>query len=149
VVADRLAKSLKEVRDMDGARNNRLYEAGDTVELEITLLHSANLREVRLIFVHLCDTTAPPLVARGEPRPVSKRDTDGAINSHVHAEVTLPGAVVPGIYKLVRISYETAGGQLGHLEKEEGLPAAHHITFEVFKEPEDTPSIVNIAFANS
>jgi hypothetical protein len=46
-VADRLAKSLKEVRDMDGARNNRLYEAGDTVELEITLHHSANLREVR------------------------------------------------------------------------------------------------------
>jgi hypothetical protein len=143
------------VRPMAGAQDRRHYAAGDTVKLKLVLDHRANLREVRLIFVHLRDTTAPPLVARGEPHPGSDRGADGSIGSigsiksRVDAEVTLPPAVVPGIYKLVRISYETAGGQLGHLEKEEGLLDAHQITFEVFNEPEETPSIVDVAFADS
>ena len=61
----------------------------------------------------------------------------------------LPRAVVPGIYKLVRISYETVAGQLGHLEEGGGLPDTAQMTFEVFREPEDTPRIVDIAFADS
>jgi hypothetical protein len=50
---------------MDGAHNNRHYEAGDTVKLEIVLHHRANLREVRVIFEHTHDKSVAPLIARG------------------------------------------------------------------------------------
>jgi|SRR5215208_307222 len=134
---------------MDGTENGRRYEAGDTLKLEIMLRHRANLKEVRAIFTHKHDKTVPPLIARGQPSAISERGTDGSINSRVDAKVTLLPAAVPGIYKLIRISYETAGGQLGHLEKEKGLPGATRITFEVVGEPADTPSVVDIAIADS
>jgi hypothetical protein len=134
---------------MDGAQQGRRYAAGDTVKLEIVLHHRANLREVRLIVVHTHDKSAAPLMARGETRATSKREADGSIRSHLEAEITLPRAVVPGVYELARISYETAGGQLGHLEEDEGLPDTPRITFEVVCEPADTPGVVDIAFANS
>jgi hypothetical protein len=134
---------------MDRAHNNRRYEAGDTVNLEIVLHHRANLKEVRAIFVHKHDKSAAPLIARGQPRPISDRDTDGSITSRLDAEITLPRAVTPGVYELVRISYETAAGQLGHLEEGEGLPDTPGMTFEVLPEPADTPGVVDIAFADS
>jgi hypothetical protein len=102
-----------------------------------------------LIFVHTHDETVAPLMARGQSRPMSDRGEDGSIRSHLEAEITLPRAVTPGVYELVRISYETAGGQLGHLEEGEGLPDTSRITFEVVCEPADTPGVVDIAFADS
>ena len=133
---------------MQGAQKGRRYEAGDTVKLEIVLHHRANLQEVRVIFEHTHDRSAPPLIARGQPRPISDRGDDGEIMSRLEAEITLPWAVTPGVYELARISYETAGGQLGHLEEGEGLPSAPRMTFEVIGEPADIPGVVDIAFAD-
>ena len=134
---------------MDGAQKGRRYEAGDTVKLEIVLHHRANLKEVRAIFTHKHDKSAAPLMARGQPRPISERGVDGSIMSRLEAEITLPRAVTPGFYELARISYETAGGQLGHLEEEEVLSDTPRMTFEVVGEPADTPSVVDIAFEDS
>jgi hypothetical protein len=61
----------------------------------------------------------------------------------------IPRAVIPGIYELTRISYETAGGQLGHLPEGDDLSDVPHMSFEVVGEPADTPSVVDIAFADS
>ena len=55
----------------------------------------------------------------------------------------------PGVYELARISYETAGGQLGHLGEDEDLPDIPLTTFEVVCEPADTPDVVDITFADS
>ena len=136
---------------MQEAGHERRYEAGDTVKLTTLLDHKATLKDVRLVFAHEHERlSVPPLIARGEPTPVSERDADGSIRSRVDAEITLPRTVVPGIYDLVRISYETGEGRLGHLQiKGGGLPETAPITFEVFSEPEDAPSIVDITFADS
>lgn len=131
---------------MDGVQNGRHYEAGDTIKLEIVLHHRANLNEVRAIFTHSQDKSAPPLMARGQPRAISERDAHDTIRSRLVAEITLPRTVTPGVYELERISYETAGGQLGHLPDEEGLTHIPRMTFEVMSEPEDTPMVIDIAF---
>jgi hypothetical protein len=47
---------------MNGARNNRRYEAGDTVKLEIVLHHRANFREVRVVFENTYDKNVAPLI---------------------------------------------------------------------------------------
>jgi hypothetical protein len=142
-------EQIREMRQLDRALNGRRYAAGDTIKLKIVLNHKANLREVRAVFTHKHDVTAPPLMARGQPHPISDRGADGSIRSRVDAEITLPRVVIPGLYKLARISYETAGGQLGHLEEGEGLPDTPRMTFEVVGEPADTPGVVDIAFADS
>jgi hypothetical protein len=134
---------------MDKAHSGRRYEAGDTVKLEIVLHHRANLREVHAIFTHTHDKSAAPLIARGQPRPISERGTDGSIRSRLDAEIVIPRAVTPGVYELTRISYETAGGQLGHLPEGEDLTDVPQMTFEVVGEPADTPGVVDIAFADS
>ena len=134
---------------MDGTENSRRYAAGDTIKLEIVLHHRANLKEVRVIFTHEHDKSAAPLMARGQPRPISERGADGSIMSRLNAEITLPRAVTPGAYELARISYETAGGQLGHLEEGEDLPDTPRITFEVVGEAADTPDVVDIGFTDS
>ena len=136
---------------MEEAGHERRYEAGDTVKLTTLLDHKATLKDVRLVFAHEHErSSVPPLIARGEPTPVSERGADGSIRSRVDTEITLPRTVVPGIYHLVRISYETGGGRLGHVQiKGGGLPETARITFEVFSEPEDAPSIVDITFADS
>jgi hypothetical protein len=136
---------------MQEAGHERRYEAGDTVKLTTLLDHKATLKDVRLVFAHEHERqSVPPLIARGEPTPVSERDAEGSIRSRVDAEITLPRTVVPGIYHLDRISYETGEGRLGHLQIKGGaLPEAARITFEVFSEPEDAPSIVDITFADS
>jgi hypothetical protein len=136
---------------MQEAGHERRYEAGDTVKLTTLLDHKATLKDVRLVFAHEHERlSVPPLIARGEPTPVSERDAEGSIRSRVDAEITLPRTVVPGIYDLVRISYETGEGRLGHLQIKGGaLPETAPITFEVFSEPEDAPSIVDITFADS
>ena len=113
---------------MDGTQNDRHYKSGDTVKLEIVLHHRANLKEVRVIFTHEHDKTAAPLMARGQPRPISDRGIDGAITSRLEAKITLPRVVIPDVYGLARISFETAGGQLGHLE--ELLSDTPQTTFE-------------------
>ena len=133
---------------MDGAQNGRLYKAGDTVKLEIVLHHRANLKEVRAIFTHKHDKSAAPIMARGQPRQIFDRGADGSIMSRLEAENTLPRALTPGVYELARISYETAGGRLGHLEEGEVLLGTPQMIFEVVGEPEDTPSVVDIAFAD-
>jgi len=134
---------------MDGAHSGRRYEAGDTVKLEIVLHHRANLREVRAIFTHKHDKSAAPLIARGRPRPISERGDDGSIRSRLDAEIVIPRALTPGVYELIRISYETAGGQLGHLPESEDLTDVPRMTFEVVGEPADTPDVVDIAFADN
>ena len=133
---------------MDGARNNRRYKAGDTVKLELVLHHRANLREVRVAFEHTHDRSVAPLIARGRPRPISERGSDGSIQSRLQAEIVIPRALTPGVYELTRISYETAGRQLGHLPEGDDLEGVARMTFEVVGEPSDTPSIVDIAFAD-
>ena len=87
-------------------------------------------------------------MARGCPRPISDRGADGSIMSRLEAEITLPRVVTPGVYELTRISYETAGGQLGHLEEEEVLSDTPRLSFEVVAEPADMPGIVDITFAD-
>jgi hypothetical protein len=103
---------------------------------------------VRAIFTHKHDKTAAPLMARGQPRPISERGIDGSIESRLEAELTLPRAVIPGVYELARLSYETAGGQLGHLPEDKGLA---NIRGQLSKscEPADTPDVVDITFADS
>lgn len=133
---------------MDGADNTPHYEAGDTVKLEIILHHRANLREVRAVFEHTQDRSVAPLIARGRPHPISERDADGSIQSRLRAEIAIPGVITPGVYELTRISYETAGRQLGHLPVGDELEGVARMTFEVVGEPSDTPSIVDIAFAD-
>ena len=133
---------------MDGAHNNRCYKAGDTVKLELVLHHRANLREVRVVFEHTRDKSVAPLIARGRPRPISERASDGSIQSRLQAEIVIPGALAPGVYELTRISYETAGRQLGHVPVGDDLEGVARMTFEVVGEPSDTPGVVNIAFAD-
>jgi hypothetical protein len=137
------------VKRMDRAHSGRRYEAGDAIKLEVVLHHRANLNEVRVIFEHTHDKTAAPLIARGQPRPISERGADGSIRSRLEAEITLPRAVAPGVYELTRISYETAGGQLGHLPEGEDLTDVPRVTFEVVGESADIPGVVDIDFADS
>ena len=133
---------------MYGAQNSRRYEAGDTVKLELVLHHRANLREVRVVFEHTQNKSVAPLIARGRPRPISERGSDGSIQSRLEAEIVIPGALTPGVYELTRISYETAGGQLGHLPEGENISDVAQMTFEVVGEPSDTPRVVDIAIAD-
>lgn len=133
---------------MDGAQDGGRYEAGDTVKLELVLHHRANLREVRLVFEHTRDKSEAPLIARGRPCPISERGSDGSMESRLQTEIVIPGTITPGVYELTRISYETAGGQLGHLPESEDLKDDARMTFEVVGEPQDTPSVVDIAFAD-
>ena len=136
---------------MQETGHERRYEAGDTVKLTTLLDHKATLKDVRLVFAHEHErSSVPPLIARGEPTAVSERGAEGSIRSRVDAEITLPRTAVPGIYHLVRIICETGEGRIGHEEmKGGGLPESARITFEVFSEPEDAPSIVDITFADS
>jgi hypothetical protein len=46
------------------------------------------------------------------------------------------------------ISYETEGGQLGHLAVEEDLPGTAWIAFEVVREAPDTPVVADIEFTD-
>jgi hypothetical protein len=133
---------------MDGAHNGRRYEAGDTVKLELVLHHRANLREVRLVFEHSHDRSVAPLIARGRPRPISERGSDGSMKSRLKTEIVIPGTLTPGVYELTRISYETAGRQLGHLEDSEELTDISRMAFEVVGEPQDRPSVVEIAISD-
>jgi hypothetical protein len=133
---------------MDGAHNGRRYEAGDTVKLELVLHHRANLREVRLIFEHSHDRSVAPLIARGRPRPISEKGSDGSRESRLKTEIVIPGTRTPGVYELTRISYETAGRQLGHLEDSEDLTDISRMAFEVVGEPQDRPSVVDIAISD-
>jgi hypothetical protein len=142
-------KPTRKKKRMDRAQNGRRYAAGDTVKLKIVLYHRANLREIRAIFTHTHDKSTPPLIARGQPHPISDQGVDGSIRSRLNAEITLPRAVTPGVYELTRISYETAGGQLGHFEEGESLPGTPRINFEVVGEPADTPGVEDIGFADS
>jgi len=133
---------------MDGAHNGRRYEAGDTVKLDIVLHHRANLREVRVVFEHTQDRSVAPLIARGRPRLISGRASDGSMRSRLEAEIVIPGALTTGVYELTRISYETAGVPAVPLPDSEDLTAVGRMTFEVVGEPSDTPSVVDIAFAD-
>ena len=134
---------------MDGAHNGRRYEAGDTIKLELMLHQRANLRGVRLVFEHSHDKSVAPLIARGRPRPISERGSDGSMESRLQTEIVIPGTLTPGVYELTRISYQTAGGQLGHLEDSEDLTDISRMAFEVVGEPSDTPSVVDIAISDS
>jgi hypothetical protein len=82
---------------MDGTQDDRRYEAGDTVKLEIVLHHRANLREVRVVFEHTHDKSVAPLIARGRPHPISERGSDGSIQSRLQAEIVIPRALTPGV----------------------------------------------------
>jgi hypothetical protein len=123
------------------------YIAGDVIKMAIVLDHKANLREVRVIFAH-ADVENASVMARGTPHPISERGTDGSMRSCVDAEVTLPRGINPGVYKLVRVSYETAGGRLGHLAEDEGLLNNYPRTFEVVRESEEAPKIAHISFVD-
>ena len=58
------------------------------------------------------------------------------------------GALTHCVYELTRISYETAGRQLGHVRVGDDLEGVAQMTFEVVGEPSDTPGVVNITFAD-
>jgi hypothetical protein len=134
------------VSRMDEAHNERRYSAGDTFMLKVVLDCKANLREVRVVFAHRSDETMT-IVGRSKPYPISDRATDAAKRSRVDVEITIPRSKTLGIYKLDRIAYETAGGELGHLAEDEGLAEASQISFEVVREPRYTPKLIDIAFA--
>lgn len=134
---------------MAGAHDRRRYAAGDAVRLNIALVHKANLKEVRVVFAHNDGDQA--LMGRGKPHPISTITDHAAyepITSLLEAEITIPRGATPGVYKLERISYETEGGQLGHLAEDDELPRTAQITFEVVQEAHDTPTIVDIALAD-
>jgi hypothetical protein len=134
---------------MAGAHDRRRYAAGDTVRLNIALVHEANLKEVRVVFAHEDGDQA--LMGRGKPRPISPITDHAAcepITSVLEAEITIPRGATPGVYKLERISYETEGGQLGHLAEDDELPSTTQVAFEVVRESHDTPTIVDITLAD-
>jgi hypothetical protein len=133
------------MRHLKRAPNRRRYMAGDAIKMAVVLDHKANLSEVRVVFAHAFDENAT-VMGRGTPHPISERGADGSIRSRLDAEITLPRTVIPGVYRLVRVSYETAGGRLGHLAEDEGLPNTSPRTFEVVREPEDAPRIAQLAF---
>jgi hypothetical protein len=132
---------------LDTAHYRRRCAAGDAIKLRIVLDHKANLKEVRLTFAHESDEHAA-IMGRVEPRPISDRDTNASMVSRLDAEILIPRRIPPGVYQLVRISYETAGGRLGHLSFEEGLPDMLAHTFEVVREPADEPNVIDIAFVD-
>ena len=134
---------------MAGAHDGRRYAAGDTVRLNIALVHKANLKEVRVVFAH--EDGDQVLMGRGKPRPISAISDHAAyelLTSVLEAEITIPRGATPGVYKLERISYETEGGQLGHLAEDDELPSTAQVAFEVVQEAPDTPTIVDIALAD-
>jgi hypothetical protein len=135
------------MRQLDRATNKRRYMPGDAIKLAVVLDHKANLSEVRVVFAHAYDENAT-VIGRGTPHPISERGADGSMRSRLDAEITLPRGVTPGVYNLIRVSYETAGGRLGHLAEEQGLSNTFPRTFEVLREPEDAPKIAHLAFAN-
>jgi hypothetical protein len=123
--------------------------AGDTVRLNIALVHKANLKEVRVVFAH--ENRDQSLMGRGKPRLICAKSDHAAyhpMSSILEAEITIPRGVTPGVYKLDRISYETEGGQLGHLAVEEELPGTARIAFEVVREAPDTPVVADIEFTD-
>jgi hypothetical protein len=123
--------------------------AGDTVRLNIALVHKANLKEVRVVFAH--ENRDQSLMGRGKPRLICAKSDHAAyhpMSSILEAEITIPRGVTPGVYKLDRISYETEGGQLGHLAVEEDLPGTAWIAFEVVREAPDTPVVADIEFTD-
>jgi hypothetical protein len=134
---------------MTASHDGRRYAAGDTVRLNIALVHEANLKEVRVVFAHEDGDQA--LMGRGKPRPISPITDHAAcepITSVLEAEITIPRGATPGVYKLERISYETEGGQLGHLAEDDELPSTAQVAFEVVQESHDTPTIVDITLAD-
>jgi len=123
--------------------------AGDTVRLNIALVHKANLKEVRVVFAH--ENRDQSLMGRGKPRLISAKSDHAAYyprSSILEAEITIPRGVTPGVYKLDRISYETEGGQLGHLAVEEELLGTAWMAFEVVREAPDTPVVADIEFTD-
>jgi hypothetical protein len=88
-------KPTGKVKSMDGAHNGRRYKAGDTVKLEIVLHHRANLREVRVVFEHTRNKSVAPLIARGRPRPIPERGSDGSMRSRLEVEIVIPGTLTP------------------------------------------------------
>jgi hypothetical protein len=134
---------------MAGPHDGRRYAAGDTVRLNIALVHKANLKEVRVVFAH--GNRGQSLMGRGKPRPISAisdRAPYHPMSSILEAEITIPRGATPGVYKLDRISYETEGGQLGHLAAEEELQGTAWIAFEVVREAPDTPVVADIEFTD-
>jgi hypothetical protein len=134
---------------MAGAHDRRRYAAGDIVRLNIALVHKANLKEVRVVFAH--EDGEQALMGRAKPRPISPITDHAAyeqITSVLEAEITIPRGATPGVYKLERISYETEGGQLGHLAEDDELPSTTQVAFEVVRESHDTPTIVDITLAD-
>jgi len=123
--------------------------AGDTVRLNIALVHKANLKEVRVVFAH--ENRDQSLMGRGKPRLISAKSDHAAYyprSSILEAEITIPRGVTPGVYKLDRISYETEGGQLGHLAVEEELLGTAWMAFEVVREAPDIPVVADIEFTD-
>ena len=123
--------------------------AGDTVRLNIALVHKANLKEVRVVFAH--GNRGQSLMGRGKPRLISAKSDHAAYyprSSILEAEITIARGVTPGVYKLDRISYETEGGQLGHLAAKEELQGTEWIAFEVVREARDTPFVAAIEFTD-
>jgi hypothetical protein len=134
---------------MTASHDGRRYAAGDTVRLNIALVHEANLKEVRVVFAH--EDGEQALMGRAKPRPISPITDHAAyepITSVLEAEITIPRGATPGVYKLERISYETEGGQLGHLAEDDELPSTTQVAFEVVRESHDTPTIVDITLAD-
>ena len=134
---------------MAGPHDGRRYAAGDTVRLNIALVHKANLKEVRVVFAH--ENRGQSLIGRGKPRlisAISDRASYHPMSSILEAEITIPRGATPGVYKLNRISYETEGGQLGHLAEGEELPGTAWIAFEVVREAPDTPVVADIEFTD-
>lgn len=130
------------------AREVRRYTVGDTIELRVAVTHTANLREMRMIFTH--EDSDAYLIGKGAtPRISASHDrvTDGPVSSVVEVEILLQRGVSPGIYELTRISYETVGGQLGHLGDWRASEGAR-VAFEVVREPRDTPEVLDVAFAD-
>lgn len=124
----------------------RRYAAGDIVRLSVALVHKANLKEVRVVFAH--ENRGQSLMGRGKPRLISDRGAYPQMRSLLEAEITIPRAATPGVYRLDRISYETEGGRLGHLAVEEELPGTALVAFEVVREAPDAPVVADIAFTD-
>lgn len=128
------------------ACGGRSYAAGDVVKFKIVMDHKPHLKEVRLVFAHESEEHAL-IVAKVEPHPRLDIAAKSSRRSNLVAEITIPRGRPSGVYRLVRIGYETAGGRLGHLSKGEGLPEASLLTFEVSREPAEEPNVVEVAFA--
>lgn len=125
---------------MDGQRR---YMAGDTIRLELTVEHEANLSRLFAAFSHERDAMTEVYF---ETSTFLEQTREGdAKRSRVDLSASVPPETVPGVYTLTRVNVFSASGRLARLREGE-LAGASGASFEVVEEPQNPPTIAGLGF---